>query len=94
MVQITFATIFMLAFGFPKIMIAIFLAVILIATALSARLKARATLIQPARPQKPLAHPTLFRILGFISALCVLAFVCFLLFGFVIYGLMEPLAPI
>jgi len=58
---------------------------ILIATAVSARLKARPTLIQPATPLKPLAHPTLFRILSFISALCVLAFVCFLLFGFVMF---------
>jgi len=85
LVQITFATIFMLAFGFPKIMIAIFLAVILIATALSARLKAKPTLIQPARPQKPLARPMLFRILSLISALCALAFVSFLLFGFVMF---------
>lgn len=85
LVQIIFATTFMLVSGFPKIMIAIFLPMILIATALSARLKAKATLIQPAKPQKPLTHPTLFRILSSISALCALAFICFLLFGFVIF---------
>ena len=84
MVQITFTAVFMLAFGFPKIMIAIFAALIVMGTGLSAWIKVRPAQVRPAQ-RPPLAHPTLFRILSFVSALCALAFVCFLLFGFVIF---------
>lgn len=85
LVQITFATIFMLVFGFPKIMIAIFVTVILIGTALSAWVKVRPVGVRGPVPQRPLAHPALFRILSCVSALCVLVFISFLLFGFVIF---------
>jgi hypothetical protein len=53
----------MLIFRFPPIMIAIFSGFILIATALSSRLKARP--VTPRAPQSPVAHPILFRILSF-----------------------------
>ena len=85
LVQIAITTIFMLAFGFPKVMIAMFAALIVIGTGLSAWIKARPALVRAPVPQRPLAHPTLFRILSFIIALCGLVFVSFLLFGFVIF---------
>ena len=85
LVQIAITTIFMLAFGFPKIMIAIFVTLIVIGTALSAWVKVRPAVVRGPLPQRPLAHPTLFRILSFVSALCALVFISFLLFGFVIF---------
>jgi len=85
LIQIALSTIFMLVFGFPKIMIAIFVTLILIGTALSAWLKARPAVVRGPVPQRPLAHPTLFRILSLISALCALIFISILLFGFVIF---------
>lgn len=85
LVQIAITTIFMLVFGFPKIMIAIFVTVILIGTALSAWVRVRPAGVRGPVPQRPLAHPTLFRILSCVSALCALVFISFLLFGFVIF---------
>jgi hypothetical protein len=85
LIQTAFSTIFMLVFGFPKIMIAIFVTLILIGTALSAWLKARPVVVRGPVAQRPLARPTLFRILSFISALCALIFISILLFGFVIF---------
>jgi hypothetical protein len=78
------AATFMLLFGFPKIMIAIMGALILIGTGLAPWLKAKQ--VPPTQaPQKPLSHPVLFRIVGFSIALCSVAFVATLLFGFVIF---------
>jgi hypothetical protein len=85
LVQITITTIFMLALGFPKIMIAVFAALIVIGTGLSAWIKVRPTQVRGRVPPRPLAHPTLFRILSFSSAICALVFISFLLFGFVIF---------
>lgn len=84
LVQFAIATIFMLKFGFPKIMIAFFGGFIVLGTALSAYMKAKPVAVRPA-PQLPTAHPVLYRILGLIIALCSLAFVATLLFGFVIF---------
>ena len=86
LVQIAITTIFMLVFGFPKIMIAIFDTLILIGTGLSAWIKVSPAVVRVQRQQpRPLAHPTLFHILSFVSALCALVFISFLLFGFVIF---------
>jgi len=74
----------MLIFGFPRFMIVIFGALILLATALSGWAKAKSIAASSA-PQRQLAHPTLFQILGLGVAVFSLAFVVFLLFGFVIF---------
>lgn len=81
LVQIALSTTFMLVFGFPKIMIVVFCGVILAGTALTSRMKARP--IPAAQPA--IAHPVLFKILSIAIALCGLAFVCFALFGFVMF---------
>ena len=85
LIQIAAATTFMLVFRFPRILIVIFGAVILIATALSLRIK-----LKPApgpRPQqRPLSHPTLFRILSVAIALCSIVIFSILLFGFVMFA--------
>jgi len=74
----------MLVFGFPRIMIAIFGALILIGTVLSPWLKAR-SVARTSIPQRPVTRPMLFRILGLGIALCSFFFVAILLFGFVIF---------
>jgi hypothetical protein len=83
-VQILLVTAFMLIFHFPRFMLVIFATLILLGTALSGWAKARS--VQVSRePQRPVAHPTLFRILSLGVAASSLAFVVFLLFGFVIF---------
>jgi hypothetical protein len=82
--QFAMATIFMVIFRFPKFMIVIFGVVIAVGTALSAWAKQR-PLANPRAPQQPVAHPTLLRVIGLGIALCSIAFLCFLLFGFVIF---------
>jgi hypothetical protein len=83
LIQIAISTAFMLAFRFPPVMIVIFATVILIATAFSKQLKRRPA--QATIPQQPVSNPVLFRILSIGIALCSLAFVGILLFGFVIF---------
>ncbi len=83
-IQIAFSTVFMLVFGFPKVMIGVFAALILIATAVSALVKPKPP-GAPAAPQRPLSNPVLFKVLSFAIALCSLALVCILLFGFVMF---------
>jgi hypothetical protein len=83
--QIAIMTTFMLLFRFPKFMIVPFAVFILLGTALSASLKARASTVRPPVPQQALAHPTLFRIVSFAIAICGLVFISSLLFGFVIF---------
>lgn len=80
--QFAIATVFMVVFGFPKIMIALFGIVLLIAMALSALVKAR-TVAGPRVPPRPVTRPTLFRVLSFGIALCSVVFFSILLFGFV-----------
>ena len=84
LIQLIFGTTFMLVFRFPKFMIAIFGVVILIGTALSAWAK---TLQGTARqnPPRPVSNPVRFKILSLGVSICSLAFLCFLLFGFVIF---------
>lgn len=83
LVQIALSTIFMLVFGFPKVMIVIFGTLIVIATAFAARLKLKPV---PARVvPRPVSNPVLFKILSIAIALCTLAVVCILLFGFVMF---------
>lgn len=83
LVQFAFMTTFILVFKFPKFMIVIFGGLIVVGTALSARAKQRA--LAPRAPQRPLSHPTLFKILSSGIALCSLALFSTLLFGFVIF---------
>jgi hypothetical protein len=77
--QLAFATGFMLLFRFPKFMIAMFDIVILIGTAVSARLKTRPI----PRPvvQRPTLHPALFRVVSLLIAACAFALLAFLLLG-------------
>jgi hypothetical protein len=84
LVQIALSTAFMLAFGFPKVMIVVFGAVILMGTALSARLKGRQISAQSA-PQKPLSRPVLFKVASLAIAVCSFACFSILLFGLVIF---------
>jgi len=81
LVQIAVSTAFMLIFGFPRIMIVIFGALILATTAFSSRFKGRPATVSP----KPVSHPALFRVLSIGIALGSFAFVAILLFGFVIF---------
>jgi hypothetical protein len=85
LLQFAIASIFMLAFGFPKFMIAFFGAFILIAAVLSIWMKSRPV---PASrtPQPPVAHPVLFRILSLAVGVCAVVCFSFLLFGFVIFA--------
>jgi hypothetical protein len=84
LVQIVLSTTFMLIFHFPRIMIVIFAALILLATALSERMKAK-SVAASRTPPRPVAHPIPFRILSIGVAVFSFAFVVFLLFGFVIF---------
>ena len=72
----------MLVVGFPKVMIVVFTTLIVVATALSALIKPR-PMGAPVGPQRPVSNPLLFKILSVAIALCSLALVCILLFGFV-----------
>jgi hypothetical protein len=81
LVQIAISTAFMLALGFPRIMIAIFGGLILLAAAFSGRTKART--FTP--PPKPVSHPIRFRILSIGIGLGSIVLVSILLFGFVIF---------
>ncbi len=82
--QFAFATIFMVIFRFPKFMIVIFGVMIALGTALSALAKQRSFVTQRAS-QQPVAHPTLLRVIGLGIALFSITFLCFLLFGFVMF---------
>ena len=84
LVQFILSTTFMLIFGFPKIMIAIFAGMIVIGTALSARAKARALTVQPG-PPRTVARPLLFRVTSLAVGLSSLVLFSCLLFGFVMF---------
>jgi len=84
LVQIALSTAFMLVFRFPRFMIVIFAAMILAATALSGFIKPK-TLAQKSAPPRPLSRPILFKLLSLGIAICALALVCSLLFGFVAF---------
>lgn len=84
LVQLTLSTVFMLAFGFPRIMILIFGAVILLGTALSSRMKAK-QLAAARAPQQVVARPALLRVASIGVALSGFACFAILLFGFVIF---------
>jgi len=84
LVQVSLSTAFMLIFRFPKFMIVIFGAFILLATALSGLVKPKSLPTSPV-PQRPVAHPILFRILSIGVAICSIAVLMSLLFGFVIF---------
>ena len=84
LVQFAIATIFMLVFGFPKFMIAIFGIMIVLGTALSALAKQIPIAARPT-PQLPVVHAASFKVLSLAIALCLMALVSTLLFGFVIF---------
>ena len=85
--QFTLSTIFMLAFGFPRVAIAIFGLFILTGASLSAWLRPR-QLAAARAPQRTVTHPTLFRIASLGVALSGFACFVILLFGFV--GFINP----
>jgi amino acid transporter len=84
LIQIVLSTAFMLLFGFPRIMIWIFAAMIVIGTALSAWIKPRKS-GSPTVPQRPVSSPILLKIIGFCIAVSSLVCIALVLFGFVIY---------
>lgn len=84
LIQIVISVIFMSVFKFPKVMIAGFVAFILVGTALSALLKRRQMTPRPA-PQIPQSHPVAFRVLSAFIGLAAFTVIPILLFGFVTF---------
>lgn len=72
----------MLVFRFPKPMIVVFAAFILIGTALSTVIKPRPA-GTPAAPKRPVSNPVLFKTLSVAIVLSSFVTGCILLFGFV-----------
>jgi hypothetical protein len=85
LLQVVASTTFMLVFGFPRPMIAIFAGIILMGAAISSRLKPRAAGASPANPQRTIVRPTLFRVLSIGTALSTFAVIVIALFGFVMF---------
>lgn len=83
-IQIVICTLFLLLFGFPKIMILIFAAVILAGAAIAAWVKPRASARATTAP-RPVSNPFLLKIIGFFIAVSALVCLAFVLFGFVIF---------
>lgn len=81
-IQIALSTTFMLVFHFPKPMIVVFAAFIVIGTALSTVIKPR-PVGAAAPPPRPVSNRLLFGILSIALALSSLVAFCILLFGFV-----------
>ena len=81
LIQFTLATTFMLIFKFPKIMIVILGVMILVGTAISARVKLAPSLA----PQKPIPHSAAYQILTVLIAIGGFAFLSILLFGTVMF---------
>lgn len=81
LIPFAFSTIFMLAFGFPKFMIAFFGAVIFAGAVLSAWAKSKAFEARRT-PPRTVAHPLPFKFLTLAIALCSLALFATLLFSF------------
>ena len=85
LIQVAVSTTFMLVFGFPRIMIAIFAGVILLGTAISSRLKPRAAGTSAVNPPRTILRPTLYRVLSVGIAFSTFAVIVIALFGFVIF---------
>lgn len=83
-IQIVLCTTFMLLFGFPKIMIAVFGGFILAGSAFAAWVKPKPKQAAPL-PARPVSNPVLLKILGFLLAACSLVCVALVIFGFVIF---------
>ena len=84
-IQLVISTTFMLVFHFPRIMIAVFAGVILLGTAVSSRLKPRATGAGPVNSTRTIVRPTQFRVLSIGIAVCTFAVIVIALFGFVMF---------
>jgi len=84
LLQLVVSTTFMLVFGFPRIMIAIFAGVILLGAAISSRLKPRTAGAIAANP-RTILRPTLFRVLSVGIALSTFAVIVIALFAFVMF---------
>jgi hypothetical protein len=83
LIQIVLCTIFMIVFRFPKIMIFVFAAVILIATGFAVWVKPR--LAARAVPKRQVSNPILLKVIGFFIALSAFICLALVLFGFVIF---------
>jgi len=66
-------------------MIVPFVVLFLIGTAASTWIKAKPRSLATSVPRRHLARPTLFRVASLATAICALAFVCSVLFGFVAF---------
>ena len=83
-IQITLCTVFMLLFGFPKIMILVFAGFILAGSAFAAWVKPKPRVVTPI-PARPVSNPVLLKLLGFMLAACSLVCLALVIFGFVIF---------
>lgn len=83
-IQIALSMTFMLVFGFPKFMIVVFVALIVVATAVSMFIKPR-PVGALAPPQRPVSNPLVFKILSVAIVLASFAMGCILLFGSVMF---------
>lgn len=82
--QIVICTVFLLLFGFPRIMILIFALVIVAGAAFAAWVKPKRK-AQTEAPQRPVSNPILLKIIAFFIAASALVCLAFVLFGFVIF---------
>lgn len=83
-IQITLCTVFMLLFGFPKIMILVFAGFILAGSALAAWVKSKPKQAAPV-PTRPVSNPVLLKILNVFLAACSVVCLALVIFGFVIF---------
>jgi hypothetical protein len=83
-IQITLCTVFMLLFGFPKIMILVFSGFILAGSAFAAWVKPKPKQTAPV-PVRPVSNPVLLKILGVLLGACSLICLALVIFGFVIF---------
>lgn len=81
LIQFAAAMTFMLVFGFPKVIIAIFGTLTLVVGLMSARAKSRP--VSRPTPQGPIKNPVLNKIVSLAILVCSFVFLCVLLFGFV-----------
>jgi hypothetical protein len=84
LLQVGVSTTFMLVFGFPRIMVAIFAGLILLGTFVSSRLKPRVAGAHVS-PLRTILRPTLYRVLSIAIALSTFAVIVIALFGFVMF---------
>lgn len=82
-IQVVICTVFLILFGFPKILVLVFALLIVGGAATAAWIKPKRT-AKPV-PQRPVSNPILLKVIGFCIAVCAFVSLAFVLFGFVIF---------